>query len=995
MELLLLFPLLSLVPLLLLVGWVLGIAGWLRTRTLQAELAQLRRALAEAGIDAAPAQRQAQWQTRQPAQWPAAPMPAATAPAGESAASAPAAPAPAAPPEEPADLPADVPLPDAPPPPAGRPRRSLEELLTMRWGVWAGAAALLLAGVFLIRYAAEEGLLGPATRCALAGLLGLALIGTAEWLRRRLAAADAASGAPAIPNVAPSALAAGGVAVLFGAAYGAGVLYALVPPLAGFALLAGAALLGMLLSLRQGPLVAAIGLVGAFVTPLLIETGQPSLPGLYLYLLAVTGAAMAVVRHTAWAWLGWSATVAGALWVAAAALLAGSADDLWSPALFVPATAALHLALLPGAALAVPVGRRLAFLPFAALAASGLFLVPVAGGLGDGGTLAAAAGSGLAADLVTATGRAAAMVAATLPPAVGLLLLLPVAAWKGWREPRLDLLPMLAAAAGLALLLLWELPPVPVADGAGRVGDAAALLPGRWGEPVLRPYLLAALFAALLPAAAGLWAETRSPRPVRWAALPAAAPVLVLLILYARLHGFTPDPRWAAAALALAALLVGAAARALRAGGGNRAAGDGRRAAGQADGNAASRDREGNAASRDGMAAAPHDAGFDPATAVDATTTLPAASPDANPGALRAGAHAAGALAALSLGAAMLLQDHWLSLAVSLFLPALAWVEGRSGLRALRPLAALVAAVVLVRLLLNPHLLDYDFGTAPLLNGLWPAYGGPALAFALAARAFLRRADDRVVALLEAGAVALATALPLLLVHHAFEQGDLAGERFEFAETALYPAILALAAAAVLLLNRRLGRPVLRAAWTAQAALAMLAGLSCLAQNPGLTGDPVEGPALLNPLLPAYLLPASLAAALLATPEGRALPWRAAPALYALLAGFAWVTLEVRRAFHGPEIGLDVPLPDAELWALSGAWLLFGALLMLAGIRANAAPLRLAALAVLGLTTAKVFLVDMSELVGLWRVLSFLGLGLALIGLGGLYQRFVVVRRDG
>jgi ABC-type dipeptide/oligopeptide/nickel transport system permease subunit len=38
--------------------------------------------------------------------------------------------------------------------------------------------------------------------------------------------------------------------------------------------------------------------------------------------------------------------------------------------------------------------------------------------------------------------------------------------------------------------------------------------------------------------------------------------------------------------------------------------------------------------------------------------------------------------------------------------------------------------------------------------------------------------------------------------------------------------------------------------------------------------------------------------------------------------------------------------------------------------------MRLAALAVIALVAAKVFLLDMAELGGLWRVLSFLGLGL-------------------
>ena len=50
---------------------------------------------------------------------------------------------------------------------------------------------------------------------------------------------------------------------------------------------------------------------------------------------------------------------------------------------------------------------------------------------------------------------------------------------------------------------------------------------------------------------------------------------------------------------------------------------------------------------------------------------------------------------------------------------------------------------------------------------------------------------------------------------------------------------------------------------------------------------------------------------------------------------------------------------------------------------------------VVGLVCAKVFLIDMSGLTGLWRVLSFLGLGLALIGLGAVQRRFVLPAKQG
>ena len=44
------------------------------------------------------------------------------------------------------------------------------------------------------------------------------------------------------------------------------------------------------------------------------------------------------------------------------------------------------------------------------------------------------------------------------------------------------------------------------------------------------------------------------------------------------------------------------------------------------------------------------------------------------------------------------------------------------------------------------------------------------------------------------------------------------------------------------------------------------------------------------------------------------------------------------------------------------------------------------------LTVAKVFAFDMRQLTGLYRALSFLGLGAGLVGVGYFYQRFVFAR---
>jgi uncharacterized membrane protein len=46
----------------------------------------------------------------------------------------------------------------------------------------------------------------------------------------------------------------------------------------------------------------------------------------------------------------------------------------------------------------------------------------------------------------------------------------------------------------------------------------------------------------------------------------------------------------------------------------------------------------------------------------------------------------------------------------------------------------------------------------------------------------------------------------------------------------------------------------------------------------------------------------------------------------------------------------------------------------------------MAGMVLLGLNIAKIFLIDMAGLQGLWRVAAFMGLGLALLGLAWMYR---------
>ena len=99
----------------------------------------------------------------------------------------------------------------------------------------------------------------------------------------------------------------------------------------------------------------------------------------------------------------------------------------------------------------------------------------------------------------------------------------------------------------------------------------------------------------------------------------------------------------------------------------------------------------------------------------------------------------------------------------------------------------------------------------------------------------------------------------------------------------------------------------------------------------------------------------------------------------------------VRTLYHGPVL-TEGATSDAEQYTYSAVWLLYGVVLLAACIWFRSLPLRAASAAVVVLTVLKVFLIDMSDLTGIYRAFSFLGLGVVLIGIGWFYQRLLFPR---
>ena len=113
-------------------------------------------------------------------------------------------------------------------------------------------------------------------------------------------------------------------------------------------------------------------------------------------------------------------------------------------------------------------------------------------------------------------------------------------------------------------------------------------------------------------------------------------------------------------------------------------------------------------------------------------------------------------------------------------------------------------------------------------------------------------------------------------------------------------------------------------------------------------------------------------------------------ALDGLLLGFWLVNLEILDYFStGPYIAISDGTGYSVKLALSAGWGLYAVVLLVTGVARDLKPLRYLSLGFLLLTVAKVFIYDLSELGGIFRVFSFLGLAVGLILVSLFYQRFV------
>jgi uncharacterized membrane protein len=435
-----------------------------------------------------------------------------------------------------------IPEPPPPPPPPREPSGFDRFLAWLRenWFYAISAVSLGLAGIFLVQYGIETGLLTPTMRVLAALAFGAALVVAGETIRRR--SGDSEETATAY---LPSTFSGAGLVVLYAAILAARALYGLIGPEVTFAGLIAVALLAVVFGWFYGPFLAAGGLTGAAVAPFLVGGDAESGTLFYVFygLLGASGLAIDAMRR----W-GWVSALALALSYGMGSLVLAQGGEF-----------AGYAALMVWLALAAMALPRLELWPSHPgwTILESLERRPREGENGVIPPTRIAAGAMLVSSVLlflASQGAEATEVLLALFLFTGLALAPTLWAARARGLADLALLP-----AGAFVLLVFS----QAADFGALYRDFALWLPAEHPEetPPLTVTLILALAAVISLSAA--WRSFRGPYPALWAAAASVFAPAMAIVLELFWH---PAPVigayfWAGHAIALAALMTLFAAR--------------------------------------------------------------------------------------------------------------------------------------------------------------------------------------------------------------------------------------------------------------------------------------------------------------------------------------------------------------------------------------------------------------------------------------------------
>jgi uncharacterized membrane protein len=180
------------------------------------------------------------------------------------------------------------------PPRQTAPAINWEQFMGVKGFAWLGGLALFLGVAFFVKYSFDNNLIPPQLRVAIGFLTGLGLLVGGVMMSRK--------DFPALSQT----LCATGIVILYAVTFACRALYhfEFFGPIPTFLLMALITTTAFLLAARLNALVVAIlGMLGGFLTPILLSTGQDNPLGLFGYLAILDAGLIVVALNRRWHFL--------------------------------------------------------------------------------------------------------------------------------------------------------------------------------------------------------------------------------------------------------------------------------------------------------------------------------------------------------------------------------------------------------------------------------------------------------------------------------------------------------------------------------------------------------------------------------------------------------------------------------------------------------------------------------------------------------------------
>jgi uncharacterized membrane protein len=172
---------------------------------------------------------------------------------------------------------------------AGRKAGTVEQRIGTRWVLIAGIITVIFAVGFFLKYAYDTNLIGPLGRVVIAAVGGLIALAVGEITRRRGY------------GIVAKAVTALGFAILYAAVFSAYRFYGLIGPTPAFVLAIFVTAAAMLYAVSLNEIVVAfLSLLGGFLTPVIVSTGENLPIPLFCYVLILGIGAMLCAYYRKW-----------------------------------------------------------------------------------------------------------------------------------------------------------------------------------------------------------------------------------------------------------------------------------------------------------------------------------------------------------------------------------------------------------------------------------------------------------------------------------------------------------------------------------------------------------------------------------------------------------------------------------------------------------------------------------------------------------------------